>query len=173
VNALLSRPSLAAEGYYWSQMRLNPPRVGNLSIPSREMAVQAALNCAVIKSQTDFTERSWHQREVIATERSWKSPWMRSIGMRSSSFARLPLQRPTLFTLFCIKGEVSGNGGKEGRRGNFSESPIGIISGRWMQQTLGCVLRVWKGVAKVCWYTEWIQGQRNGSEQQIILRCSD
>jgi len=50
------RPSLAGEGYYWSQKRSNPPRVGNLLIPSREMAFRAALNCAVIKSQTDFTE---------------------------------------------------------------------------------------------------------------------
>ena len=294
------RPSLAGEGDYWSQMRSNPPRMGNLSISSREMAVRTALNYSVIKSQTDFTEPTWQQREVIATERSLKSLWMRSIGTRSSSFARLPLQRPTSFTLFCMKGEVSGNGRKEGEGrgkfqritnrdyiwqmnatdawlcververianvvliywvdtgtkkwkwannyfkicrftepecdkwrchhtmytssgevssrkqlassddtvlqstrwlhksylpmegktpsladssfdekwgregGHFSESPIGIISSRWMQQTLGCVLREWKGVEKVCWYIEWIQGQRHGSERTDISRCSD
>ena len=59
---------------------------------------------------------------VIATERSGESSWMWLIGTRSSSFARLLLPRPTSFTLFSNKGEVSGNRGKEGEgRGNFEQ----------------------------------------------------
>jgi len=85
------------------------------------MEVRAALNCSVIKSQTDFTEPSWKQREVIVAERSQKSPWIRSIGTRSSSFARLPLERPTSFTLFFIKGVGVGELGKERGRGRGRE----------------------------------------------------
>eukprot|EP00277_Geminigera_cryophila_P009249 CAMPEP_0179405966 /NCGR_PEP_ID=MMETSP0799-20121207/604_1 /TAXON_ID=46947 /ORGANISM="Geminigera cryophila, Strain CCMP2564" /LENGTH=265 /DNA_ID=CAMNT_0021176921 /DNA_START=631 /DNA_END=1429 /DNA_ORIENTATION=+ len=68
--------------------------------------------------------------DLFAKE-SPKWAWMRSMGARSSSFTRRPLQPPTSFTLFLIKGGgVGGNWerrGEEGREGgNFSESPKGL-----------------------------------------------
>ena len=40
------RPSFAGEGYYWSQIRSNPPKVGNLSIP-----------CICLSARTQRTRR--------------------------------------------------------------------------------------------------------------------
>mmetsp|Transcript_97505 Transcript_97505/g.157253 ORF Transcript_97505/g.157253 Transcript_97505/m.157253 type:complete len:202 (+) Transcript_97505:358-963(+) len=54
--------------------------------------------------------------DLFAKE-SPKWAWMRSMGARSSSFTRRPLQPPTSFTLFLIKGGGVGELGKERGRG--------------------------------------------------------